>query len=143
VIRADLFLDEFVQGTGRFHHFAGNQFAKPGWTTFGENASDETADVRAKPFLGIGDGVLNPQLGRSATTSVIENRPVELLFVAEIVVDGSDVRPSPLADVANGGMPKPKLSKDFSGDLDESLSGLCGNITCDWHDIKPLFNTYV
>src|SRR6266511_1630225 len=67
------------------------------------------------------------------TLRILQDRRIQMLFVAKIIIHGGDVRLGPLANVADGGGAEAVLRKDLTRRLQQPLArfshrwiGACG-----------------
>lgn len=123
VLRAGEGLGQVVERGGWLDHFAADQFAVPCRPALVEEAVEVGVDEGTETVLGGEvriDAAPDRVLGEGAPRGELDHGPVQALFVTEVVVDGGDVGPGPVADVANGGAAEPVLGEDFAGGFEET-----------------------
>ena len=122
--RPDAFLDDGIERVGRINHLARHQFAVPRGFTLVKNAAQEGEDERFESLLGgrirshiQQDGIFRQRL----VLGVTQHFEIERFLVAEMIIDGGDVRAGAATDLADSRVVKTDFGKDFPSRFQQFL----------------------
>ena len=128
VIRRDDFVDHMVERRSRLHHLVRREPERPTRTAGAEQPPDHVPYEAPQRLFGrhTRESLAQIRVWRMAYRQP-QNLFIKFGFVAEVVVDGGDVRPRPAADLAHRRAVKPLFREHVPRGLEQFCPGrVCG-----------------
>src|SRR3989338_6834983 len=130
-MRTDSVFHKYVEGSGRLRHFPEHEPAVPRTAALFKDAAEERPDERTEPLVRR-DVSAKPHVRRvflkGAAVRVFQDRDIQPLLIAEMVVYRRDIGACALTNIPDGGIMKPIFGKALSSGLKEALGSIGAKI---------------